>query len=73
MSPYVKAVYEDTGRDYITPYDPDSIYEYGNGEVPPGIIRIGGPYIENVDLSSIHVAVIRYGYRLEPSRSQCSC
>lgn len=61
MSPYVKAVYEDTGRDYITPYDPDSIYEYGNGEVPPGIIRIGGPYIENVDLSSIHVAVLDTG------------
>jgi subtilisin len=61
MSSYVKAVYEDTGREYITPINPDSIYEYGNGEVPTGIIRIGGPYVENIDLSSIHVAVLDTG------------
>jgi subtilisin len=61
MSPYVNAVYEDTGSEYITPYNPDSIYEYGNGEIPAGIIRIGGPYIENVDLSNMHVAVLDTG------------
>ena len=29
--------------------------------MPPGIICIGGPYIKNVDLSSIHVAVLDTG------------
>ncbi len=57
----VELVLEDEEQDYVVPDDPDSSYEYGDSEVPEGILRIGGPYQGSVDLSGVHVAILDTG------------
>jgi subtilisin len=58
---YVEMVLEDDGDEYVVPSEPEAAYEYGDDEVPPGIVRIGGPYAGSMLLDGIHVAVIDTG------------
>ena len=57
----VKQVYLDEVKRYIPEPEPIDVLEYGEDEVPPSILRIGGPYTGNADLSGIHVAVLDTG------------
>ncbi|MGC6509976.1 MAG: S8 family peptidase [Myxococcota bacterium] len=57
----VESITEDTRTDYAVPIDPDGNVVYGDSELPVGILRINGPYMGNLDLSNIHVAVIDTG------------
>lgn len=58
---FVDSVISDERTDYAVPIDPDGDIAYGDSEVPIGIIRINGPYMGSVDLSTVHVAVIDTG------------
>ncbi|MEL6343631.1 MAG: S8 family peptidase [Myxococcota bacterium] len=57
---YVRTVIEDPEREYVPDDEPLPDFEYGDGEVTPDIIRIGGP-VGNGNYSDVHVAVIDTG------------
>ena len=56
----VDFILEDDKKQYSPDEDPDTDFEYGDNEVPDGILRIGGPWTGG-SLSGIHVAVIDTG------------
>ncbi len=62
LSPMIEEIYLDEKNDYVAPIEPEEpAYDYGDNEVPVGIVRIGGPYEGSVPLDTMHVAVIDTG------------
>ena len=57
----VKKIILDKKQNYSPDEEVIPDFEYGDEEVTPDIVRIGGPYTGGLDLSSIHVAVIDTG------------